>query len=73
MPGGAFYAFANVSSTGMDGQKFARGLLAAEKVAVVPGDAFGDAGKDYIRLSYATSLRTLTEAVKRMKRFLDKE
>ena len=57
----------------MDGQKFARGLLAAEKVAVVPGDAFGDAGKDYIRLSYATSLRTLTEAVKRMKRFLDKE
>ena len=73
MPGGAFYAFANVSSTGMDGQKFARGLLAAEKVAVVPGDAFGDAGKAYIRLSYATSLRTLTEAVKRMKRFLDKE
>lgn len=71
MPGGAFYAFANVSSSGMDGQQFARGLLAAEKVAVVPGDAFGDAGKNYVRMSYATSLRTLMEAVKRMGRFLE--
>ena len=72
MPGGAFYVFANVSSSGMDGQKFARGLLAAEKVAVVPGDAFGEAGKNYVRMSYATSLRTLMEAVKRIKRFLGK-
>lgn len=71
LPGGAFYAFANVSSTGMDGQQFARGLLASEKVAVVPGDAFGDAGKNYVRMSYATSLRTLMEAIKRIKRFLE--
>ena len=72
LPGGAFYVFANVSSSGMDGQQFARGLLASEKVAVVPGDAFGDAGKNYVRMSYATSLRTLMEAVRRIKRFLGK-
>ena len=70
LPGGAFYALAKVSSTGMDGQKFARRLLADEKVAVVPGDAFGDAGKDYIRVSYATSLRTLMQAAERMSRFV---
>ena len=73
LPGGAFYVFANVSSTGMDGQRFARGLLAAEKVAVVPGDAFGDAGRDYVRMSYATSLRTLMEAMKRIRRFIGAE
>ena len=72
LPGGAFYVFANVSSTGMDGQQFARGLLKAERVAVVPGDAFGEAGKNYVRMSYATSLRTLMEAVKRIKHFLGK-
>ena len=70
LPGGAFYALADVSSTGMDGQRFARRLLADEKVAVVPGDAFGDAGKNYIRVSYATSLRTLMQAAERMNRFV---
>ncbi len=70
MPGGAFYVFANVSGVGMDGQRFARGLIKAEKVAVVPGDAFGEAGRDYVRISYATSLRTLMQATERMKRFV---
>ena len=70
LPGGAFYAFADVSSTGMDGQRFARRLLADEKVAVVPGDAFGDEGKNYIRVSYATSLRALMQATERMHRFV---
>lgn len=70
MPGGAFYVFASVASTGVDGRTFATGLLAAEKVAVVPGDAFGDAGKNHIRLSYATSLNILREAVRRMRRYL---
>lgn len=70
LPGGAFYAFADVSSTGMDGQRFARRLLADEKVAVVPGDAFGEEGKNHIRVSYATSLRTLMQAVERMNRFV---
>ena len=73
LPGGAFYVFANVSGTGMDGQRFARGLLAAEKVAVVPGDAFGDAGRDFIRISYATSLRTLMKASERISRFIKRE
>lgn len=73
LPGGAFYVFANVSGTGMDGQQFARKLLASEKVAVVPGDAFGEAGKDHIRLSYATSLRTLMEASERINRFIKRE
>ena len=73
LPGGAFYVFANVSGTGMDGQQFARRLLASEKVAVVPGDAFGDAGKYNIRLSYATSLRTLMEASERISRFIKRE
>lgn len=72
LPGGAFYAFAKVSGTGMDGQRFARRLLADEKVAVVPGDAFGEAGKDYIRVSYATSLRTLMQATERMHRFVER-
>ncbi len=70
MPGGAFYVFANVSGVGMDGQRFARGLIKAEKVAVVPGDAFGEAGRDYVRISYATSLHTLMQATERMKRFV---
>ncbi len=70
MPGGAFYVFASVASTGKDGREFAKGLLAAEKVAVVPGDAFGEAGKNFIRLSYATSLNTLREAMRRMRRYL---
>ncbi len=70
LPGGAFYVFASTASTGMDGRTFAKGLLAAEKVAVVPGDAFGEAGKNHIRMSYATSLDVLREAVRRMRRYL---
>lgn len=71
MPGGAFYVFPSVKKLGLDGQKFARGLLAAENVAVVPGDAFGESGKYHVRVSYAASLRTLTEAIKRINRFID--
>lgn len=70
VPGGAFYVFPSVEKLGLDGQKFARGLLAAENVAVVPGDAFGTSGKYHVRVSYAASLRTLTEAIKRINRFI---
>lgn len=70
MPGGAFYAFPSVKKLGLDGQKFARGLLAAENVAVVPGDAFGESGKYHVRVSYASSLRNLTEALKRINRYI---
>lgn len=69
-PRGAFYVFANVSSTGMDGEQFATELLTAEKVAVVPGQAFGEAGKYFIRCSYATSMQNLNEAVRRIEKFL---
>lgn len=72
MPKGAFYIFACVKSTGMDGEEFANGLLAAKKVAVVPGGAFGSAGTDFIRCSYATSMAQLHEAVARIKEFLNK-
>ena len=70
MPKGAFYVFASVESTGMDGEQFANGLLAAQKVAVVPGSAFGSAGKNFIRCSYATSMQQLNEAVSRIEDFL---
>ena len=69
---GAFYLFPSVASTGMDGEEFANALLKAEKVAVVPGSAFGKGGENHIRVSYAYSLEELEEAVKRIKKFLNK-
>lgn len=70
LPKGAFYIFASVESTGMDGESFANGLLKEKKVAVVPGDAFGVAGKYFVRCSYATSMQQLSEAVKRIGEFI---
>ncbi len=69
-PGGAFYLFVSVRSTGMDGDEFANALLAEKKVAVVPGSAFGKAGKYFVRCSYATGMRALDEAVDRIGEFL---
>jgi aminotransferase len=71
MPGGAFYAFPSIESTGLTSQEFAEQLLRLEGVAVVPGDVFGDSGEGHIRCSYATSLEEIQEAIKRMKRFID--
>ena len=71
-PQGAFYAFPSVKSTGLSGEAFANGLLASEKVAVVPGNAFGSFGENNVRLSYATSMSALSEAFDRMARFLAK-
>ena len=71
MPKGAFYIFASVESTGMDGEHFANALLEDQKVAVVPGNAFGSAGTNFIRCSYATSMKQLAEAVERIEAFLD--
>ncbi|SOB99434.1 aminotransferase [Ureibacillus xyleni] len=70
-PGGAFYAFPSIKSTGLNSQEFAEQLLLKEGVAVVPGDVFGESGEGHIRCSYATSLEQLQEAVKRIKRFID--
>lgn len=69
-PRGAFYAFPSVKSTGLTGEAFANGLLQKNKVAVVPGNAFGEFGENNVRLSYATSMRSLSEAFDRMARFL---
>lgn len=69
-PGGAFYAFPSVKLTGLNSQEFAERLLIEEKVAVVPGDVFGESGEGYVRCSYASSLEQLQEAIKRMERFV---
>ncbi len=66
MPDGAFYAFPDVSSTGLDGERFAEKLLLEKNVAVVPGDAFGECGKNYVRCAYAVSMDKLKIAVERM-------
>ena len=71
-PQGAFYAFPSVKKTGMDGEAFANGLLQSQKVAVVPGSAFGEFGKNNVRISYAVSMASLAEAFERMSAFLVK-
>lgn len=71
IPGGAFYVFPSIKSTGLTSEQFAEQLLLAEKVAVVPGSAFGESGEGYIRCSYATSMEQLQEALKRIQRFVD--
>jgi aminotransferase len=70
MPGGAFYVFPSIKSTGLTSSEFAERLLMEEKVAVVPGNVFGDSGEGYIRCSYAASMKQLTEAMERIARFL---
>lgn len=72
IPGGAFYAFPSIESTGFTSEEFAERLLLEESVAVVPGNVFGASGEGHIRCSYATSMEQLQEAVKRMKRFIEK-
>ena len=69
-PEGAFYAFPSIKRTGLSSLEFSRRLLKKEKVAVVPGTAFGPVGEGHIRISYASSLDNLKEAISRMKRFL---
>ena len=70
LPKGAFYLFASLEEIGMDGETFANELLEQQKVAVVPGNAFGAAGTNFVRCSYATSMRRLDEAVDRIESFL---
>jgi aminotransferase len=71
-PKGAFYAFPSIKTTGMTSEEFAEKLLLEEKVAVVPGTAFGQCGEGYVRCCYATSLADINEALKRMGRFVEK-
>ena len=69
-PMGAFYAFPSIAHTGLNCQQFARALLNDQRVAVVPGDAFGEAGEGHVRCSYASSISDLREALARMETFL---
>ena len=69
-PGGAFYAFPDIRSSGLDEDAFAQTLLSEEKVAVVPGTAFGAGGEGYVRCSYATAYEKIEEALSRIDRFM---
>ena len=69
-PHGAFYAFPSILASGMDGETFSELLLKEEKVAVVPGSAFGAGGEGYVRCSYATAYEDIETALERLNRFM---
>lgn len=71
-PLGAFYVFPSIKSTGLSSEEFCNRLLEDQKVAVVPGNAFGDSGEGHIRISYSYSMSHLREAMSRMRAFLKK-
>ena len=71
-PQGAFYAFPSVASSGLTSDEFAEGLLYGERVAVVPGSAFGPSGAAHVRMCYATAYEKLEEALVRIGRFLER-
>ncbi len=70
-PGGAFYAFPQISGTGLSSGDFCEQLLKQEKVACIPGSAFGDSGKGFIRCSYATSMENIAKACDGIERFVN--
>ncbi|MEM0350183.1 MAG: aminotransferase class I/II-fold pyridoxal phosphate-dependent enzyme [Archaeoglobaceae archaeon] len=70
-PDGTFYAFPNISSTGMSSEEFAEELLFKKNVAVVPGNAFGECGEGYVRLAFAVRFEKLKEALDRMEEFVN--
>ncbi len=71
-PKGAFYAFPQVSATGLDDETFATRLLQEEKVAIVPGNSFGAGGEGFCRISYATAYEKIEEALRRIERFVNR-
>ncbi|MCU0488840.1 MAG: aminotransferase class I/II-fold pyridoxal phosphate-dependent enzyme [Anaerolineales bacterium] len=71
-PRGAFYAFPNIRASGMDEDTFAQKLLEEERVAVIPGSAFGAGGEGFVRCSYATAYEKIEEALHRMERFMQR-
>ena len=70
-PKGAFYVFPSVRSTGLDDIAFAERLLDEEKVAVIPGSAFGECGRGHVRMCYASPYNLLEEALERIGRFVE--
>jgi aminotransferase len=71
-PRGAFYAFPQVSFTGLSSDEFAERLLREERVAVVPGNAFGPSGEGHVRMCYATAYEKILEALVRIERFVER-
>jgi aminotransferase len=71
-PRGAFYAFPSIASTGMGSEDFCEKLLRDEKIAVVPGNAFGPSGEGFVRISYAYSVEKIKAALERIGRFVKK-
>ncbi len=69
-PRGAFYAFPSIASTGLDDETFCEALLKEERLALIPGSAFGNSGAGFVRASYATSEANILEALARLERFL---
>lgn len=70
LPEGAFYAFPKITSTGLDDEEFAQKLLEEERVAVVPGSAFGAGGSGFVRCSYATKYKKIEVALERIEKFV---
>ena len=71
-PLGAFYVFPRIDTTGLSDEAFAERLLTEERVAVVPGSAFGPSGAGHVRMCYATSYEQLEEALRRIGRFVER-
>jgi aminotransferase len=71
-PRGAFYAFPSVAATGLDDETFAQRLITEEKVAVIPGSAFGAGGENHVRLAYCKSYGQIEIALGRIRRFVEK-
>ena len=67
---GAFYVFPDISRFGMSSEEFCSDLLMKERVAMVPGTAFGDCGEGFVRVSYAYSIKNITEALRRLERYI---
>jgi len=70
LPGGSFYAFPNIKGTGMNGQEFAKKCLQEANIAIVPGTAFGNFAKDYVRFSFAASRENISKAVEKIQKIL---
>lgn len=71
VPKGTFYVFANITSSGLSSDEFCVRLLEEQRVAVVPGTAFGESGEGFVRISYATSMEHIKEACSRIESFLE--
>jgi aminotransferase len=71
-PRGAFYIFPDITSTGLSDLEFCERLLSEERVAVIPGSAFGESGRGYVRICYAAAYEDIEEAMSRIARFVER-